>query len=233
MTKTKAVTKKEPKEIIDQALINKSIKFINEKVNETLYRGSIEIGKYILKTFFDGSLDQSSSKDPKKPESYRKLCKSPELALHPGTLSVMVRVADQENFFKNEKIDTEALSYTHKAELVKLKNNNAVKMQLITACIEKSLSSRKLAELIKEERKELRKEYPPTRTKYFAYVDRVAKNSDIPVAFDDVKELEKLTPETRNVLKEKTKTLSEELKKLTKQCNSLLKTIDKVEKKGG
>ena len=233
MSKTKAVTKKEPKEIIDQVLIDKSIKFINEKVNETLYRGSIEIGEYILEKFFNSSIDQSSSKNPNKPKSYRKLCKSPELALHPGTLSVMVRVADQENFFKNEKIDTEALSYTHKAELVKLKNDNTVKMELIKACIEKSLSSRKLADLIKEEREKLRKEYPPTRTKYFAYVDRVAKNSDIPVAFDNAKELEKLAPETRNVLKEKTKTLSEELKKLTKQCNSLLKTIDKVEKKGG
>ena len=233
MTKTKAVTKKEPEEIIDQELIDKSIKFINEKANETVYKGWKEIGEYILKTFFGNSIDQSSSKNPNKPKSYRKLCESPELALHPGTLSVMVRVADQENFFKNEKIDTEALSYTHKAELVKLKNDNAVKMKLIKACIEKSLSSRKLAELIKKEREKLRKEYAPTPKKYFAYVDRVAKNSDIPVAFDDVKELEKLTPENRNVLKEKTKTLSEELKKLTKQCNSLLKTIDKVDKKGG
>ena len=233
MTKTKAVTKKESEEIIDQALIDKSIKFINEKANETVYKGWKEIGEYILKTFFDGSIDQASSKNPKKSKSYHKLCESPELAITPGTLSVMVRVAGQENFFKDKKINTEALSYTHKAELVKLKNDNTVKMELIKACIEKSLSSRKLADLIKEERKGLRKEYPPTRTKYFAYVDRVAKNSDIPVAFDNAKELEKLAPETRNVLKEKTKTLSEELKKLTKQCNSLLKTIDKVEKKGG
>ena len=233
MTKTKAVTKKEPEEIIDQELIDKSIKFINEKANETVYKGWKEIGEYILKTFFGDSIDQSSSKNPKKPESYRKLCKSPELALHPGTLSVMVRVAAQENFFKDKKIDTQALSYTHKAELVKLKNDNAVKMELIKACIEKSLSSRKLAGLIKKEREKLRKEYAPTPKKYFSYVDRVVKNSELPVAFHDVKKLEKLKPEIRNALKEKTKTLSEELKKLIRECNSLLKKIDKVEKKGG
>ena len=45
MTKTEAVTKKEPEEIIDQELIDKSIKFINEKANETVYKGWKEIGE--------------------------------------------------------------------------------------------------------------------------------------------------------------------------------------------
>ena len=45
----KAVKKKEPVEVIDQALVDKSIKFINEKANESVYKGSIEIGEYILK----------------------------------------------------------------------------------------------------------------------------------------------------------------------------------------
>ena len=233
MTKTEAVTKKEPEEIIDQELIDKSIKFINEKANETVYKGWKEIGEYILKTFFDGSIDQASSKNPKKSKSYHKLCESPKLAITPGTLSVMVRVAGQENFFKNEKINAEDLSYTHKAELIKLKNDNPVKMELIKACIEKSLSSRELAELIKEERKGLRNEYAPTPKKYFSYVDRVIKNSDLPVAFDDVKKLEKLKPEIRKKLRKKTMTLSEELKKLSSECNSLLKKLDKVDKKGG
>ena len=221
MAKTKAVTKKESEEIIDQALIDKSIKFINEKANETVYKGWKEIGEYILKTFFGDSIDQASSKNPKKSKSYHKLCESPELAIPPGTLSIMVRVAAQERLFKEKKIATEALSYTHKAELIKLKNDNPVKVKLINQCIKKSLSTRELAELVKKERKKLGKEYAPTPLKYFSYVDRVVKNSDLPVAFDDVGKLEKMKPKTRNELKEKTKTLFEELKKLSTECNSL------------
>ena len=233
MAKTKAVTKKESEEIIDQALIDKSIKFINEKANETVYKGWKDIGEYILKTFFGDSIDQASSKNPKKSKSYHKLCESPELAIPPGTLSIMVRVAAQERLFKEKGIDTEALSYTHKAELIKLKNDNPVKMKLIHQCIEKSFSTRELSELVKKERKKLGKDYAPTPMKYFSYVDRVIKNSDLPVAFDDVKKLEKLKPEIRKKLRKKTMTLSEELKKLSSECNSLLKKLDKVEKKGG
>ncbi len=36
--------------------INKAVKFINEKANEALYKGSIEIGQYILENFFDNNI---------------------------------------------------------------------------------------------------------------------------------------------------------------------------------
>ena len=225
----KAVKKKEPVEVIDQALVDKSIKFINEKANESVYKGSIEIGEYILKNFYDDSIEQASSRNPKKSNSYTVLCNSSELVVPAGTLSVMVRVAAQERWFEKDRVNTEGLSYTHKAELIKLKDDNPEKKNLIKKCIKKSLSTRELSELVIVERKGLAKEWKPTPVKYFAYVDRVLKNSELPAAFNDVDRLLKMTPEIRHDLREKTEALSEELKNIQKKCRTLLKKIDKVE----
>ena len=218
-----------PVEVIDQALVDKSIKFINEKANETLYKGSIEIGEYLLKNYYDDSIEEVSSRNPKKPKSYRMLCSSSELVVPAGTLSVMVRVAGQERWFKNDGINTKGLSYTHKAELIKLKNDNPVKKSLINKCIKESLSTRELSELVVKERKGLVKDWKPTPVKYFTYVDRVLKNSDLPGAFIDSDRLLKMKPEVRHGLREKTEALSEELNNMQKKCKTLLKKIDKVE----
>jgi len=218
-----------PVEVVDQDLIQRSIRFINEKANETLYKGSIEIGEYILKNFFDDSMNQASSRNPRKSKSYRMLCQSSELVVQAGTLSIMVRVAGQERWFKKDDVNTESLSYTHKAELIKLEDDNPVKKELIKQCIEESLSSRELSDLVRAERKGLAKEWKPTPLKYFAYIDRVLKNAELPGAFDDVDRLLKMKPEIRNDLRERTEKFSEELKRVQSKCKSLLKNLDKVE----
>lgn len=56
---------------VDQELIEQSVRFINEKANETLYKGSLEIGRYILNHFFHGDIRLASSKNPIKTNSYK------------------------------------------------------------------------------------------------------------------------------------------------------------------
>jgi len=138
---------------VDTALVNAAVKFINEKANETLYKGSEEIGVYILKNFFDGDIQKATSKNPRKPSSYRALCSHPDLVLKPEALSVMVRVAAQEKFFLDKKLDVKKLSYSHKAELVKLSNNDK-KLKLVKNIVSNPISVRKLQERISKMRKE-------------------------------------------------------------------------------
>ena len=99
---------------VDDDFILQSVEFINEKANETLYKGSIEIGEYLLKHFFNDDIALASSRNPRKPKSYKALCEHKELAVPYSTLTIMVRVAAQERFFKTHQIQTDQLSYTHK-----------------------------------------------------------------------------------------------------------------------
>jgi len=131
--------------------ITQAVKFLNEKANETLYVGALEIGTYVLKNFFNDDITLATSRNPKKPTSYQELCNHPGLFVKPEALGVMVRVAAQEQFFAINKMKTDSLSYSHKAELVKLPNDKA-KISLVKACLKKSLSVRQLSEQVSKAR---------------------------------------------------------------------------------
>jgi len=137
----------------DNPLVEEAVKYINEKANETLYKGSEEIGAYILEKFFDNDIKKATSRNPRKPESYRTLCEHPDLVLRPEALSVMVRVAAQEKFFVDGKLNVKRLSYSHKAELVKLENDDK-KLKLVKSIISNPVSVRGLQERISKIRKD-------------------------------------------------------------------------------
>jgi hypothetical protein len=138
---------------VDKTLVEQAVKFINEKANETLYKGSEEIGAYILKKFFDDDIEKATSRNPRKPASYRALCTHPGLVLRPEALSVMVRVAAQEKFFLDKKLEVKKLSYSHKAELVKLGNDDK-KVELVKKMLSKPMSVRQLQTRISKMRQE-------------------------------------------------------------------------------
>ncbi len=136
---------------MDKALIKKAVQFINQKANEHLYKASVEIGAYVLKHFFDDDIKAAGSRNPRKPASYRALCDNEGLAITVEALSVMVRVAAQEKFFLSKSVDSSALSYSHKAELVKLANDKE-KIKLVKLVIQKSLPYRDLKARIQKMR---------------------------------------------------------------------------------
>ncbi len=61
--------------VVDSDLIDHAVRFINEKYNENAYKMAIEIGAYVLKNFFDDDIALAASKNPKKPASFRALCR--------------------------------------------------------------------------------------------------------------------------------------------------------------
>lgn len=138
-------------EIHDVKLVEDAVAFINEKANEALYNYSIEIGNYILEKFFNGNISEASSRNPRKSVSYRALCAHPELAPSPGALSVMLRVAVQEKLFETKKLAVKKLSYSHKAELVSLPDDET-KIKLFKEAVKKSLSVRDLRDRVAQEK---------------------------------------------------------------------------------
>jgi hypothetical protein len=135
----------------DQKLVEDAVTFINEKANEALYKYSIEIGNYLLEKFFDGDVAAACSRNPRKFTSYRALCKHPDLGPSAGALSIMLRVAAQEKLFELKNLPVEKLSYSHKAELVKVFDDK-VKIKLFKETVKKSLNVRQLIDLVRAEK---------------------------------------------------------------------------------
>jgi len=226
---------------VDKKVLDDAVKFINEKANETLYKGSIEIGEYILEKFFEGKSELASSKNPKKHQSFYKLCERDDLIVHPNQLGLMVRVASQEQYFIEKKIDTKALSYTHKASLVKM-DNDVKKTNMIKKCIKEEWTTRQLEEAIKQHLKGLPSTQSPslirTTKKYMNKIDGVL-NAVKDTGFDfDADAISKMTPEKRKILKKNLTDLHKKAlngmdksKDISDDCDKALKELADIEAK--
>jgi hypothetical protein len=191
----------------EDQLVRDALDFISDKANEMVYKGSIEIGDYILEKFFGGDIERAKSKKPTKRSSYIALCRHKELVVHPATLGIMVRVAAQEKFFAAKKLPTDKLSYSHKAELVKLEDDQE-KAKLFKEAVSKSLSVRELADSVRQSkntgRTKVGQNLPSGRQGVFN-PELLLKN---PVLADENK-LRELQPEDlKGLLSEVTETLN-------------------------
>jgi hypothetical protein len=217
----------------DQELVERSVRFINDKANETLYKGALEIGSYILKHFFNNDIVRASSKNPKKINSYKKLCRHRDLAVPYSTLTVMVRVAAQEKFLTDNQVDVSRLGYTHRANLIRL-DNNAEKLALAQRCIAEGLSTRKLSELIKKKRQvlaaERKDEQANTAFQNIMKIERLIGRSEKSELITDIDKIRSMQAKTREDLREKATALLEIMSQTTKDCRKILKNLGKVEK---
>ena len=137
------------KDEIDETLVTAAVKKINGIAQESIYNGMIEIGKYVLKTFFNNNMDAVKSKNPHKINSFKALKKHSDLQLHPNTLLQAVKVANQEKYFSDKKVNIKGLSYTHKAILTPLENNNQ-KVELIKDCLDNKMTTKILRNKVSE-----------------------------------------------------------------------------------
>lgn len=216
--------------LVDKALVNDAVSFINEKANETLYRGSEEIGAYLLERFFGNDIAVASSRKPHKSASYAALCQREDLAVHPATLSLMVRVAAQEVFFKKKDFDPTGLSYTHKAELVKLPNT-AVKIRLAQKALKSTFTTRLLSEEVKKTREKSGvkgKVISAVIEKYLTDPVRLFENSRRNEFVSNTDNLKKMRLGTRQKLQEKAREMVEKTKEWGKKYRALAKELEKL-----
>jgi hypothetical protein len=226
-------------ESVENELVEEAIKFINETVRETFYKGYLEIGKYLFVKFYDSDIERVRSKNPKKKASLRKLKSHHGLPVHPSTLHDMVRVVAQEHFFSEHDVDSSQLTYTHKCELVKLPDDDN-KIDLVQRIINESMSTRQLTHVITDKRKELTKSKTGKPEMISAPTQLI---KDLKGLFDpkiskqlfiNPDELKTLQPEQRNDLKGKIgETLAklQEVTRIFKKCLQEIKTIETEEKR--
>jgi len=231
-------TKSTPDVVVDKETLDAAVEFINETANETIYKGSVKIGEYILKHIFNDDIKVATSRNPQKKESFRRLCERDDLNIHPNRLGLMVRVASQERFLVNKKVDIGLLTYTHKASLVKL-DNNSKKISLIKKCIEKKMTTRGLDSEINKELKRLSSNRGPsliqTTRKYINQVETVletVQNNSLQINESKLSDmsLDRLTNLETHLkdLKKKAEDAEKRTKGLTLGCNDLLAKLTAV-----
>jgi hypothetical protein len=212
-------------------LVEEAVAFINEKANETIYKGSLEIGNYVLEKFFAGDIARARDKNPKKKASYSALCRDERLIVSVKTLSVMVRVVAQEQFFNLSGLDTSGLCYTHKAELIRLPDDQ-VKLDLAKEAIESPLSTRQLSEKVDEACKQLSQKKIEIAVAILKNIEnprRIFEDSQIAPFVDDLKSLRKLSLEERRAISVEAKEMSKKTKEWMQKYDKLVRRLDKID----
>ena len=212
---------------VDPALIDRSVKFINKTIIATSYKGSLEIGEYLLEHFFDNDIEKASSRNPHKPLSFQKLCKRDDLGVHPSTLSRMVKVASQEKYFVQKQTDTKGLTYSNRLEFTKLPNDQK-KLKLVEKCIKEEMSFSTLSARISKKSKGVT---PLPPLKLMSNMDKLFEGTELQTLLSTPDKLENVWSTTRTQMKEKANTLLNKMETLKNDCNSLITTLDDIEKK--
>ena len=216
-------------------LVEAAVSFINAKLEETVYRGSEQIGAYLLDKFFDGDVNRASSRNPKKGTSFRKLCRRDDLLVSPAALSIMVRVAAQEKFFVEKDFDSSSLSYSHKSELVRIPNNDN-KIGLAKEAIQAGLPSRALAERVKK----LRPRQDHRQNELLTILDKFVESSvrlfESPEQTESIlrdETLREIPLEKRHHLHAAAVNMLDQVNEWIKTCRKLVKKLEKLDEKEG
>lgn len=145
----------------------------------------------------------------------------------------MVRVAAQEEFLETNQIDTSKLGFTHKANLIRLRNNEK-KLALARRCIEENLPTRRLTEIVKQSRKNLlaqqKADHEDTALKNISKIEQLLNRSEKSELITDIHRIRSMHAKTREELWIKAKELLEKMTQNTRDCKKLLKNIEKVQK---
>jgi len=152
-SKSKAVVKKveESKEVEilsaeEVQKIDEAVNFINQQANAPA-RSLLEIGKYLLETFFDNDPKKVQDRAPRKGVSLRKLAEHPDIYMSYRNLSNAVRLALQEDVFKSVKYKD--LTDSHKLLLFSVDGaTNKEKLKIADKVIAENLSVRGLHEML-------------------------------------------------------------------------------------
>ena len=213
-------------------LVEASVKFINDKVAETVFRGSIEIGEYVLKHFLNDDIELASSPDRYKSASYSALCSHPDLAVSRQTLSNMVRVAAQERFLIANNVDVGMLGYSHRVELLKLENNET-KIALVRRCIEMSLTVRKFKPLInnacRDPEEQIENEPTKMAKKHIAGLECLVGGPTVSTVINDMDQLRIIEKETRQKLRQTAASVLGQIPLITGEYQRLLFNLDQIE----
>ncbi len=107
-------------------VVEEAVVWINNKSKTTIEKGSVEIGEYVLNEIFKGDIQQALSRNPRKQQSFSKICEHEDLHVDPRDLALWVRVAALDRLFDEKKLKLPGLTFSHKRELVKLSEQDDI-----------------------------------------------------------------------------------------------------------
>jgi hypothetical protein len=151
MKESRAVAKRKPKvELVEveETQIENAVTWINDKIKTNVYGTYLDIGNYILETFFNNDFDQVKSFNPHKTSSFRKLAEREDLLIKKTHLHNSVRVAIQERLLLPTVQSIGQLTFTHKTALLPLKSLDK-KKELIEMAVHENWSVSKLKDNVK------------------------------------------------------------------------------------
>jgi len=110
---------------LDKKLVDDATVWIRRKLEETVYKGTLEIGNYVLDTFFKGDIEAVRSKNPQKNTSFGALtdkCGSQELPISKPALSRAVGIAMMVRQFPDETVAFKQLAPSIQETLLPLQD---------------------------------------------------------------------------------------------------------------
>lgn len=236
----------ETRNVVDEAVefINEKKSLLKNQVAESSYKTFVEIGEYLLKTFFNNDIALASSKDEDKPETYRSLAKRDDLDVHYTTLNKMVRCAIQEKFLLEHKdnidINNNNFTYTHRLILLRLPDDN-LKIELIKEINTTNMSTRDLEARVNSEKIKLLGSQRNATPRILKYINNLIDELEYPqleaIAQKDY--LKKVPTAKREKIREEMQALIDKMtnaiasyKKLIEQIDSLKNYQPEKAKKG-
>jgi hypothetical protein len=101
----------------EEERVEAAVRWINRKVQSTVHFGLLQIGYYLLNTFFGGSVEEALSRNPHKQHSFRRLCRRPDLLISSTHLVSSVKLVVQEKQLGEDR-DFQKLAVSHKIALL-------------------------------------------------------------------------------------------------------------------
>jgi hypothetical protein len=130
-------------EASEEERLEAAVRWINKKVQSTVHFGLVQIGYYLLNTFFGGSIEEALSRNPHKHTSFRRLCRRPDLLISSTHLVSSVKLVVQEKMLAEERT-FQNLPVSHKIALLGIPDLET-KRALASRVVAENLSVRALA----------------------------------------------------------------------------------------
>lgn len=101
--------------------IEEAVKKINELI-DSITQSQLKVGTYVLDTFFKGNVEEVCKHNPKKEDSFAKICKHPDLKVNYRTLRSWVHAAGIHRELVEGDLKPDHIGMSHFVELCSLKD---------------------------------------------------------------------------------------------------------------
>ena len=213
------------KRIEFDALDNKQVRSINEKVIEVLDKASKEVGDYVIDTVFKGSYMAVLKPRSQENKRWRKLKKHPEWVIDPRKLTEMTGACAVRRYCLAEGIDISSFSLSHFIELYYVKDLKLI-LKLAEEARAKNYTVRQLKQAV-EELREHKDDHDPGK--------EIIKTLDQPVPLLDDPDLAELCKNKDRVLEELSRAERKKIRSLIKErkpgldeWKSLMDTFEEI-----